>query len=381
VVEKAIDPGLLETLRNDIVPRLISDVPNQPTDLELKEKPNLCRFILVFDREGYSPAFFGEMWRKHRIACLTYHKHPGDPWPLDLFAKQEATMPSGEVVEMSLCEMGSLVGSGKDAIWMREIRKLTDSGHQTSIISTALDVPYTQLAVQMFSRWCQENFFRYMMQHFDIDVIMEYGTVEFPGTEKVINPAWRDLNRSKNSLQNKLRYRLARFAEMTMNPETEENQAKYDKWIKKKSNLLEEVENYQHELEDVKLKLKDTKKHIALGELENDDRFNRLLPGRKRLMDTIRMIAYRAETAMVSLITSPEMDSTGARQLLQNLFVSEADILPDSINNELKIRVHNASRPATNRILHQLLEKLNQLKIKYPGTDLNLVYELRGSTP
>jgi hypothetical protein len=200
-------------------------------------------------------------------------------------------MPMGEVVDMSLCEMGSLVGSGKNAIWMREIRKLTDSGHQTSIISTAFDVPYTQLAARMFSRWCQENFFKYMMQHFDIDVIMEYGTIEFPGTETVINPAWRELNRSRNSLQNKLQYRLARFAEMTMNPETEENQEKYDKWIEKKSNLLEEVENYQHELVDVKLKLKDTNKHIALGELEDDDRFKRLLPGRKRLMDTIRMIA------------------------------------------------------------------------------------------
>lgn len=378
VVEKSIDPGLLETLRNDIVPRLISDVPNQPTALELKEDPNLCRFILVFDREGYSPAFFGEMWRKHRIACLTYHKYPGDPWSEDLFVKQEATMPRGEVVEMSLCEMGSLVGSGKDAIWMREIRKLTDSGHQTSIISTAFDVPYTQLAARMFSRWCQENFFRYMMQHFDIDVIMEYGTVEFPDTETVINPTWRDLNRSKNSIQNKLRYRFARFAEMTLNPETEENQEKYDQWIEKKSILLEEVENYQRELEDVKLKLKDTKKHIALSELEDDDRFQRLLPGRKRLMDTIRMIAYRAETAMVGLITGPDMDSSDARQVLQDLFITEADILPNSTNNELRVRVHNASRPVTNRVLHQLFEKLNQTEMKYPGTDLKLIYELRG---
>ena len=151
-------------------------------------------------------------------------------------------MPGGEVVEMSLCEMGSLVGSGKDAIWMREIRKLTDSGHQTSIISTALDVPYTQLAVRMFSRWCQENFFRYMMQHFDIDVIMEYGTTAFPDTEKVVNPAWRELSRSRNSVQNKLRYRLARFAEITMHPETEEKPAKYRKWIAKKANLLEAIE-------------------------------------------------------------------------------------------------------------------------------------------
>jgi len=42
------------------------------------------------------------------------------------------------------------------------VRKLTDSGHQTSLISTAFDLPHTQLAGRMFSRWCQENFFNYM---------------------------------------------------------------------------------------------------------------------------------------------------------------------------------------------------------------------------
>jgi transposase len=378
VVEKAIDPGLLQTLRNDIVPRLLAEVPDQPTKMELAENPFLFRFILVFDREGYSPAFFGEMWIKHRIACLTYHKHPDDPWPENWFTTHNETMPGGEVVEMKLCEMGSRVGSGKDAIWMREIRKLTDSGHQTSIISTAFETPRTKLAVSMFSRWCQENFFNYMMQHFDIDVIMEYGTTEFPGTEEVINPVWRELNRLRNSLQNKLRYRQARFTEMTMHPETDENPEKYHKWLRKKANLLEEVENYEHELEIVKLNLKDTKKHIPWRELEEEDKFFRLLPGRKRLMDTIRMIAYRAETAMVSLITGPNIDSSTARRILQDLFVTEADIIPDPVTKILKIRVHNASRMVVNKALHQLFEKLNQAEIEYPGTDLRIVYELGG---
>ena len=39
-------------------------------------KLNLCRFVLVFDREGYSPVFFKEMWQSNRIVCITYHKFP-----------------------------------------------------------------------------------------------------------------------------------------------------------------------------------------------------------------------------------------------------------------------------------------------------------------
>ena len=378
VVEKAIDSGLLNVLRDDIVPRLLDDIPNQPSQQQLDENRFLCRFVLVFDREGYSPAFFCEMWNKHRIGCQTYHKHPGAPWAEQLFTSHEVTMPGGEVIDMRLCEMGSYVGSGKDAFWMREVRKLTDSGHQTSIISTAFDMPHTQLAARMFSRWCQENFFNYMMQHFDIDVILEYGTTEFPDTEKVVNPAWRELNRSRNSLQNKLRYRRARFTEMTMHPETEEKPEHYLKWLDKKSNLLEEIENCEHQLDKLKAKLKDTPKHIIWGQLDEKDKFLRLLPGRKRLMDTIRMIAYRAETAMVGLLTGPTVDSPAARRLLQDLFVTEADILPDPENKQLNIRVHNASRLAANRALAQLFEHLNKAEVNYPGTDMQLVYQIGG---
>jgi len=380
VVEKQIDPGLLATLRDDIVPRLLKDVPDQPSEQQLKDNPYLCRFVLVFDREGYSPAFFQEMWSRHRIGCMTYHKYPGESWPEQWFSEHEVTMPGGEVVKMRLCEMGSLVGSGKDATWMRQVRKLTDSGHQTSLISTAFDLPHTQLAARMFSRWCQENFFNYMMQHFDIDVLLDYGVTEFPDTEKVINPAWRELNRSRNSLTNKLRYRRARFAEMTLHPETEDNPKKHDKWLKKKADLLEEIENLEYQQNELKVELKQTEKHIKWKELDEKDKFLRLLPGRKRLMDTIRMIAYRAETAMVGLITGPTVDSSDARRLLQDLFLTEADILPALENEQLKIRVHSASRPAANRALTQLFDHLNSAQVKYPGTQLRMTFELGGYT-
>src|SRR5271157_5371851 len=73
-VERPIDHGLLEALRSDIVPRLLKDVPGQPTAAELKADRYRARFVILFDREGYSPEFFKEMWQTHRIACITYHK-------------------------------------------------------------------------------------------------------------------------------------------------------------------------------------------------------------------------------------------------------------------------------------------------------------------
>ena len=42
--------------------------------------------------------------------------------------------------------------------------KLTDTGHQTSVITTNYKIPMALIALIMFSRWSQENFFRYMRQ-------------------------------------------------------------------------------------------------------------------------------------------------------------------------------------------------------------------------
>ena len=106
VVRKNINPGMLQTLRNEIVPQLLKDIPNQPTDEQLEENKLLHRFILVFDREGYSPLFFKEMWKKHRIACMTYHKYPNADWNEEEFEEVPVTLVSGEKVDMKLAERG-----------------------------------------------------------------------------------------------------------------------------------------------------------------------------------------------------------------------------------------------------------------------------------
>ncbi len=52
---------------------------------------------------------------------------------------------------------------------MREVRRLCPSGHQTAILTTRHDHPIEVVAYRMFERWTQENFFRYMRQHFALE--------------------------------------------------------------------------------------------------------------------------------------------------------------------------------------------------------------------
>ena len=72
------------------------------------------------------------------------------------------------------------------------------------------------------------------------------------------------------------------------------------------------------------------------------------------------------------------IDTPASRRLLQDLFSTEADILPDHHNQRLLVNVHRASRPAADQALARLFEQLNAAEIIYPGTDLRLVYDFVG---
>ena len=374
VVNRPVDQGMLEALTNDIIPRLLKDVPEQPPDEALDVDQHQYRFIIIFDREGYSPSFFKKMWDKHRIACFTYHKFPKNDWPKEWFIDTEVEMPNGEKLTMKLAEMGSFIGDKKKGLWVREVRKLGKNGHQTSLISTARSAGGTRDAALIFSRWSQENFFGYMMKHYAIDLLSEYGTEDFPGKQRGVNPIWRDLDRQRRSIKSKLTNRQAKYAALELHPEMEDK--KIAKWKRQKAELVEEIEQLEHDLEQIKDQLKDAPRHIDWHDLEPENKFKKLKPSRKCLTDTIKMIAYRAQTAMVNIVREKLSREDDARALIRDLCQSEADILPNLDAETLTIQVHHMANHRSNLAIEHLIHNLNDAAFNYPGTNLRLHYRM-----
>ena len=79
---------------------------------------------------------------------------------------------------------------------------------------------------------------------------------------------------------------------------------------------------------------------------------------------------YESELARLKmkLKKAPTVDMAAARRLLQDPYVTEADILPRPKDNLLHVRVHNASRPAANESLTKLFDELNAAEVCYPGS-------------
>ena len=373
VVNQVVDPGLIQVIEQEIVPRLDQRLPAQVQYQPSQDDLRRHRFTLVFDREGYSPDFLQRMKGK-RIACLTYHKFPGEPWPEGEFSATRVHLPSGEVVTMDLAERGTRLSNG---LWVRELRKRTETAHQTAILCTDYSSEVAPLAVAMFARWSQENFFKYAREHFALDRLADYRTEVISEPLRVVNPDYRHLDGQVRSTTGKLTQRLARFAAMTLDEPIEPKHV--EPFVRRKAALQEEIETLQHDLDALKDKRKQTPHHVTVEELPEQARFRQLSTQSKHLLDTVKMIAYRAETAMANSLREHLKRPDEARCLLRALYTTEADLLPDPEAGTLTVRLHHAANPATDQAIEKLCEELNATETIFPRTNLRLVLKL-GST-
>ncbi len=362
-VTQAADPGLLKVLEEQIVPRLLQEVPGQPSAEALKANRYLARFTMIFDRAGYSPEFFARRWEQ-RIAVITYHKFPEEQWAAPEFSAHKVRLVNGEQVELELAERGTRLSNG---FWVREVRQRDPSGHQTAILSTDYLRDLGGVAVAMFARWCQENFFQYMGQHYGLNRLIEYGTEPLPETTVVVNPAWRKKDQEVRRERAALVRQQAQFGAHSLPAQA-------------KGRCLEQLQQQQKKVEQLKAERKTAPRHIALKDLPTAERFSQLRTTKKHFVDTIRLIAYRAETALVALAREKLSRADDARALIRQVFESAVDLCPNLAEKTLTVRLHRLSSGAHDEVLKQLCAELTATETVYPGTELRLIFDTVGAS-
>jgi transposase-like protein len=370
VISKAVTEGLATTLLDEILPELLDSVPGQPTAEQLQADPLLHRFVVIFDREGSHHSLLSRLWEQ-RVGVITYRKNVTDTWPETQFIETQVACPGGTTIPMRLAVRETRLTAGKAApLPVLEVRRLTQTGHQTAIITTARTLASPAIAGRMFSRWCQENYFGYMMQHYDIDGLVEYGSEEIPGTTRVVNPAWRDLNKQITRLNTHLRSYQAKLG-AAPTPDSDDGPG-----IERRATLLETIQTLQTECHALKIQRQATPHKIAIEQLPEAERPTQLLPLAKTLTDTVKMIAYRAETALVALLRKHLANEAEARALIRELLVSSADLQPDDTSATLTIRIHRMASPVHDRAIAALLDDLNAVEFRHPETGHRFIYQL-----
>jgi len=369
-VSTPFNDGLLAMLREEIIPRLLQDVPDQPDEQALAENPRAHRFVIIFDREGYSPEFFKELWGQ-RVACQTYRKNVQDLWPEEDFEWRETPGPYGEIVRLKLAERGVRLSNG---FWMREIRRWGENGHQTAVLSSDYVNAEVRIGFHMFSRWSQENFFKYMTQHFELNRFASYVLEPADETKTVVNPAWRALDSQIKSKASQLNRCRVKFSQICLADEL--NDAETKRFASKKAEGREAIETLETELAALKEERKKTERKIELRHLSEEERFRVIAPNHRFFLDTIKMIAYRAETAMALIVRQFLARKDDMRSLLREIYSAPADLIPDESEKILTVSLHPLTNPLSNEAARHLAEILTASETTYPGTDLRLRFNL-----
>lgn len=344
--------GLLKVLEAAVMP-------------EVRELAGERRVTLVMDRECWSPESF-RRWDEKGFDVLTYRKGSYEPWPRDTFTEYESREDNPKPAVYKLAERPLVLSNGFE---VREVRCLTEDGHQTSVVTTRTDLTTLAVAEQMFSRWRQENFFRYMRHEFDLDHLPTYAVEPADLERPVPNPAKKALRKRLAGLRRELSQLNEDYGKLALVGRADSTAQGED--------LRARLTELTVRLDQLKKEHKALPSHVPVGQVRDPQTVVRLEQERKMLVDQIKMVAYRAETKLAGIVGPllGQHHDDEARSFLRQVFQLPADIVPDLAAGTLRIHLHGMANWRSNHALAELCHFLNSYETRYPGTDLRLLLE------
>jgi hypothetical protein len=296
---------------------------------------------------------------------LTYRKGHTPREPASAFATHTHVGAAGRTHRYELADRPVRISydGGRRRFACRQITRRSPNGHQTHVLTIRRDVDAATVAHAMFSRWRQENFFRYLRHRYALDALDADTTV--PPTDRMV----------PNPDKPPARARVA-DAEAVI----AEAQAHYDRNDDAgvPAHLRADHEAFAADLVAARADLADRKAQATatparapLSHARPNSR--RLDDERKRIHDAVRMAVYNAESALARLLVAhyPRADDE-ARTLLREIFAAPADV--HVTGGQLHVRIHPLSAPRRTRALAALCADLTATETPYPGTDLTLIY-------
>jgi len=371
VVTGEVNEKLGEMLSSEIIPRLMKQIALPVSEQDLMQDPDLPRFTLTFDREGYSPKAFKSHWEENRVAVLTYNKNVKDKWDDSEFTEY-SIVTEGKNVKMELAEREIELEGMK----IREVRKKGEHEHQTSVLTTNRKLSIILIALYMFARWCQENFFKYMRQEYDIDRMMYYVVKQIDENVMVVNPIHSKLTYNLKKKREQINRKQAQLYVLNeKNVESELETAK--DYLEKQMTLKSEITNLKLE-EQRMIELRKLQPYkIEIKNMSENERYTTLDMEGKLFQNIIKMICYRAETVVANLLGGDiYTKQEEVRLLVKSIIKSKADIQPNYEQKTLTIKIYSLSTPRYNVALEKLCELLTDTETIYPGTELTLIYKL-----
>ena len=324
---------------------------------------------VVFDRGGYSPKLFLQLIAGG-FDLLTYRKGRRRRVARSRFTLHEAVL-DGCKVSYTLADQGVRLLGGK--LRLRQVTRLTQDGHHTSILTSRRDLPAVEIAFRMFERWRQENFFKYLREEYALDALVDYDIVPDNPEREVPNPKRLEITAKLQQARAEFEQLTAEYgAEALMHPEQSRPTMRGFRIAHRK--LAERIRKAFDRITALEQTRAATPTRIPVRDVVKRD-VVKLAPERKLLTNLIKMVAYQAESDLLHLVAPHYKRITDeGRTLIQAALASPADL--EVTADELRVFIEPLSSPHRTRAITALCEDLNTRPVLFPGSRLRLRYGL-----
>jgi hypothetical protein len=226
----------------------------------------------------------------------------------------------------------------------------------------------------MFERWRQENFFKYMREEFLLDALVDYQVEPDDPTRTVPNPARKALDKKIRAARaDVVKLEQAYGAAAMDNPEGQRPTMRGFKIAH--GRIGKQLRAARERLAALLAERRALPVRVEVRDV-SDGAVIKLATERKHLSNLIKMVAYQAESDMLSLLLPhyARADEEG-RTLLHELFAAPGDI--EVGGDELHITLSPLSSPHRTLAAHAICETLNQTETVFPGTRLRLRFAVQ----
>jgi transposase len=344
----------------------------------LQEVRNLIgtkrRLTVVFDRGGWSPRLFQSILDMG-FDILTYRKGRFRHVAEKRFVLRKARL-EGRRVEYLLHDQAVRFLKGK--LRLRQVTRLTETRHQTAVVTSRWDLRDIVVAYRMFERWRQENFFKYMRQEFLIDALVDYEAEPDDPNRSIPNPA-------RKVVDKELRHARARYAKLqekygsTALDYLEGRTTTMRAFTAAEKQILREIQDAADDVTRLTERQRSLPARIPLSEAPEAENAVKLSTERKHLTNVLKMVAYQIEGSLVELLR-PHYSRTEdeGRTLIQTALRSSATIEPTE--EELRVILAPLSSPHRSKAIALVCNTLNQTETTFPGTNLRLRFAVAEPT-
>jgi transposase len=330
---------------------------------------------VVFDRGGWSPKLFRDLLAMG-FDILTYRKGRIRHIAEKRFTLHKARL-DGRRVAYLLHDQPVRFLKGK--LRLRQVSRLTETGHQTPMVTSRWDLRAIVIAHRMFERWRQENFFKYLREEYLIDALVDYQVEPDDPNRSVPNPARKALEKEIRTVRVRLRKLQQNYGKTAI--DHVQRRTRIGAGFKVATEKLRtEIDKTTKRIKTLQVRCAPLPDRIPLADARKGQEVVKLSTERKHLTNVFKMVAYQIESDLVELVRpSYRRVEDEGRTFIQTALQDTADIEP--ADDQLRITLAPLSSPHRSRALEALCVALNKTNTLFPGTQLRMYYSVATSLP